>query len=58
MTAIKDEKYLRSKVCPTSAFSIAKIGKIAKNKLLASASILSLLGREMIEIYGLGTDLE
>ena len=37
--------------------SIAQIGKIVKNKVLAGTCILSFLGRDMIKISGLGTDL-
>ena len=36
---------------------IAKIGKMVKNEILASTSVLSFLGEEMIKIPGLGTDL-
>ena len=54
--AIKFEKKIKKKM-----ISIAKIRKIIKkkkkkNKHLASASIVSFLGREMIKIHGLGTD--
>ena len=34
-----------------------KKGKIVKNKVLASTTILSFLGSKMINISGLGTDL-
>ena len=63
MTAIKFEKYPRSKVCPTSALfkneliSIAKIGKIVKTEIFAITSILSFLGSEMVTISGLRADL-
>ena len=42
---------------PINVFSIAKIGKIVKNEIIASTCILPLLGREMIKISGLGADL-
>ena len=46
------------KICPSNAFSIAKIGRMVKNEILVSTSILSFLGVEMIKISGLpGTEL-
>ena len=60
MTAIKFENYPRAKVCSTSAFNVTdfhcKDMKIVKNDILASTSILSFWGREMIKIPGLCTD--
>ena len=37
--------------------SIGKIGKMVKNEMLASTSILSFLGGEMITVSEMGTDL-
>ena len=34
---------------------IEEIGKIVKNEILASTSVLSYLGGEMIKVSGLGT---
>ena len=34
---------------------IGEIGKIVKNEILASTSVLSYLGGEMIKVSGLGT---
>ena len=39
------------------ALNLDHAGKIVKNEILASTSILSFLGREMIKLHGLGTDL-
>ena len=55
MTEIKFEKYSRSKVCFNVIISIREIGKIVKNEILASTTILSFLGGEMIKVSGLGT---
>ena len=61
MTAIKFENIRGRKSAQPGHFneliSITKIGKIAKNEILASTSILSFLGREMIQFSGLDTDL-
>ena len=53
MTAIKFEKYpMHFNVTD----SIAKIGKMIKDEILASTGILSFWGREIIKLPGLGTD--
>ena len=62
MTVFKFQKYSRSHIFPLVYCNvkncIGEVRKIVKNETLASTSVLSYLGGEMIKESGLGTYME